>query len=292
MMRTLPILLFAASAQAGKSVPMELGDLSSGEALIKANCGRCDASKLHDPMLLAETGEAAIRKALQQGKGVGPLIGWSGKRLHELQAWDVVRYLRNYSISVADLIPTATHYAIEEGTPNEWGRERLVKQAKLFKVEPKEEQVQGRVLVVWEVPGTKGLTNVTGNTAVIGGFKKDQKKAYVLLRPITAGKTKGYLGLALGVAKLKVIGARGVNTTGGKASSSLRGVQRGCLGKGRRDNYRSFSCARVGKLAKAIWREYIIGAEQIYAIEIAERENDFGDDFGDEEGDGAEVDID
>ena len=62
-------------------------------------------------------------------------------------------------------------------------------------------------------------------------------------------------------------------------TNAMRAVRRGCLGKGRRDNYRRFTCGRTGSLARPIWNAFILGAEQIYAQEIAERENDFGADF-------------
>ena len=54
-------------------------------------------------------------------------------------------------------------------------------------------------------------------------------------------------------------------------------------GKGRRDNYRRFTCGRTGSLARPLWNEFIVGSEQIYAYEIVERENDFGSDLGDDE---------
>ena len=278
-----------ASPALAKKVAFELGDLVNGQALIKAHCGGCDRATLHDPMALAQVGEDKIRAALVRGQGIGPLKGWSGKRLHELEAWDVVRYLRSYSISLADLVPEATHYAIEDVVPNEYGRERLWREAKVFKKEPAEDAVRGQVIVVWSVPGSKGLVNVSGDTSVIGGFERDQKKAYVLLRTITAAKKKVHVGLAMEIETLKISAARAVYADGSRARGQVRAVRSGCVGKGRRDNYRRFSCGRTGALARPLWNQSIIGSEQIYAYEIAERENDFGSDLGsdedDEEGD-------
>ena len=59
----------------------------------------------------------------------------------------------------------------------------------------------------------------------------------------------------------------------------MKSVDRGCRGKGRRDNYRRFSCSQTRSLAKPIWNAYILGSEQVYAYEIEERENDFGADL-------------
>lgn len=280
-MRRLACLLIIASspALAAKTVTYELGDLNNGKVLIKAHCSACVSATLHDPMALANSGETAIRQGLARGKGLGPLVGWDGRKLHELEAWDVIRYLRQYSISIADLFPSATHYSIEDATPNEWGRERLWRKAKIFKAEPTEAQVKGRVIVVWEVPGAKGLKNVSGDTSIIGGFERDQKKAFILLRSIKAGKKIFHIGLALGQQKLKVIAARSVTTDGSKPSASARAIRSGCLGKGRRDNYQRFTCGRSGALARPLWNAFILGAEQIYAYEIAERENDFGSDL-------------
>ena len=285
MLRAFVLMLACVSmpALAGKSISFELGDLANGETLIKAHCGGCDRANLHDPMSLAQVGEKKIRSALALGKGVGPLKGWSGKRLHELEAWDVVRYLRQYSISLADLMPEATHYSIEDAVPNEYGRERRWRQAKVFKQEPNEDKVRGKVIVVWSVPGAKGLTNVSGDTSVIGGFERDQKKAFVLLRTIGSKKKRVHVGLAMEQAGLKIIAARAVHADGSKASSKVRSVRSGCLGKGRRDNYRRFTCGRTGSLARPLWNEFIIGSEQIYAYEIVERENDFGSDLGDDD---------
>jgi hypothetical protein len=275
---------------AAKTVTYELGDLTNGKALIKAHCSACVTATLHDPMALANSGEAAIRQGLARGKGLGPLAGWDGSKLHELEAWDIIRYLRQYSISIADLFPDATHYSIEESTPNEWGRERLWRKAKIFKAEPTDAQVKGKVIVVWQAPGAKGLQNVSGDTSVIGGFERDQKKAFILLRLITVGKKSFHLGLALGQQNLKVIAARAVTTDGSKPSASARAVRSGCLGKGRRDNYRRFTCGRSGALARPLWNAFILGAEQIYAYEIAERENDFGADLDSVEEDSVDTD--
>ena len=279
-MLVLAVAMVSSPVLAGKAVEFELGDLSNGQALIKAHCGGCNTATLHDPMALAQVGETKIRAGLSRGQGIGPLKGWSGKRLHELEAWDVVRYLRGYSISLADLMPNATHYSIEDAAPNEWGRERLWRKAKVFKSEPEEDKVRGKVMVVWEVPGSRGLTNVSGDTSVIGGFESNQKKAFVLLRTITVKKKKVHIGLAMDQDSIKIISARAVYADGSAPSSAVRSVRSGCLGKGRRDNYRRFTCGRTGSLARPLWNEFIIGSEQIYAYEIAERENDFGWDLG------------
>ncbi len=276
---TLTLLLTSVPAMAAKVVNYELGDLTNGKALIKAHCGGCDRVKMHDPMALAGIGEAAVRQGLARGKGVGPLVGWDGRKLQELEAWDVICYLRRYSISLADLMPSATHYSIEDGVPNQWGRERLFRKAKVFKSEPDEKQVTGKVIVLWDDEKTSGLHNVTGDTSIIGGFERKQKKAFVLLRTITQGKKTVHVGLALDQETLKVIAARAVYADGSAPNSALRGVRSGCLGKGRRDNYRRFSCGRTGRLARPLWKAYIIGAEQIYAYEIVVRENDFGADL-------------
>ena len=183
---TLILLLTSSPVWAAKVVNFELGDLTNGKALIKAHCGGCDRAKMHDPMVLAEIGEAAVRQGLSRGKGVGPLEGWDGRKLHELEAWDVISYLRRYSISLADLMPNATHYSIEDGVPNQWGRERLFRKAKVFKAEPEEKQVTGKIIVLWDDQKTSGLHNVTGDTSIIGGFDRQQKKAFVLLRTIQA----------------------------------------------------------------------------------------------------------
>ena len=276
---TLVTLLAGSQALAAKAVEFELGDLANGNALIKAHCGGCDQAKLHDPMALALVGEAAVRQALTRGKGVGPMSGWDGKRLQELEAWDVICYLRRYSIALADLLPNATHYSIEDATPNEWGRERLYRKAKVFKSEPSGEQVAGKVIVIWNDEKASGMSNVTGDTSIIGGFARDQKRAFVLLRTITVRKKKIHLGLALDRETLKVIAARAVHADGSEASAPVRAVRSGCVGKGRRDNYRRFSCGRTGRLARPLWDQFIVGAEQIYAYEIVERENDFGADL-------------
>jgi hypothetical protein len=283
-MRLLFVLTFVASgsALAAKAPTVQIGDLDNGSALVKAHCGACNVQTMYDPMVLAKVGEPALLEALRRGKGVGPLVGWDGSRLHELEAWDVVRYLRQHSISLTDLLPHATHFSIEEVVPNEWGRERLHKQARVFKTEPTEDQVKGSVIVVWQTASNKALQNVTGDTSIMGGFERNEKLAYVLLRTIEVKKKKVHIGLALDRETLKVQAARAVYADGSKASSALRAVRQGCRGKGRRDNYRRFSCGRTGGLARPIWNAFIVGAEQIYAQEIAERENDFGDDLGDD----------
>jgi hypothetical protein len=249
---------------------MAVGDLTHGEALIAAHCGGCDSTKLHDPALLSQTGEAALRRALVGGRGIGPLKGWDGTRLHQLDSWDVSAYLRHHGVALTTLVPAATHFAVFERTPNQWGRERLAKKAGLFgRKTPSEAQATGQIIVTWTRAGSSGLSNVTGDQSMIGDFTAEERGNYVLFG--TAKKV--FFGLVVDKGDLRVRRAKAVPTAGGAISRSHLSVGRGCKGKGRRDNYRRFACG--GGLAKAIFKRYITGAEQIYAQELHERENDF-----------------
>ena len=123
----------------------------------------------------------------------------------------------------------------------------------------------------WSVPGSKGLVNVSGDTSVIGGFEKRSEEGLCALADITAAKKKVHVGLAMEIETLKISAARAVYADGSRARGQVRAVRSGCVGKGRRDNYRRFSCGRTGALARPLWNQFIIGSEQIYAYEIAER---------------------
>jgi hypothetical protein len=250
--------------------PMAVGDLAHGELLITKHCGACDKAGLHDPRSLAKTGERALRRALLDGRGVGPLKGWDGTRLHPLDAWDISAYLRHHGVALTTLLPAATHYAVFERTPNQWGRERLAKKAGLFgRKTPSEAEATGRIIVTWTRSGSKGLTDVSGDQSMIGDFNADERGNYVLF-----GTTKkAFFALVVDKDDLRVQGAKAVPADGGTLGRKYTSVSGKCKGKGRRDNYRRFSCA--GALSKAVFKRYITGAEQIYAHELLERENDF-----------------
>ena len=100
-----------------------------------------------------------------------------------------------------------------------------------------------------------------------------------MLRTINVKGKSIHIGLALDRKTLRILVARAVPSEGGKPSKAMKSVDRGCRGKGRRDNYRRFSCSQPRSLAKPIWNTYILGSEQVYAYEIEERENDFGADL-------------
>ena len=266
------------------ALPMQTGDLPNGTKLVETHCKACKPETLFDPIRLNDVGEAKVIRALGRGQGVGPLEGWDGRRLTTLEAWDVLTYIRSRSITLRDLIPDVTHFAVFEQEPNEYARQRLFKQAKVFSSTPKTEDVKGKVLLTWSVPGTGGpVQNLTGNRVAYEDLAKEHRAGWVVLREVSEGKRKVFLGLAVDLKDTKIIAAKAVPADGQKASSAMRAVARGCKNKGRRDNYRRFRCNGTGRLANPVFKAFIVATEQIYAFELEEYNSDFTSGLGDDE---------
>ena len=278
-------MLFAVHASLFLSgLVMQTGDLANGTKLVGAHCASCKPEVLFDPIRLNDVGEAKVIRALGRGQGVGPLDGWDGRRLTALEAWDVLTYIRSRSITLRDLVPGVTHFAAFEPQPNEYARQRLFKQAKVFSSSPKPEQVKGKVILTWKVPGVTGpVRNLTGNRVAYEDLAKEHRAGWVVLREITEGKRQVFIGLAVDLKDTKITAAKAVPADGKSGSSAMRAVARGCKNKGRRDNYRRFRCNGSGRLANPIFKAFIIATEQIYAFELEEYNSDFTSGLGEDE---------
>lgn len=270
----LTALLFAGPA-------METGDLTNGTKLIENHCKGCKSEVLFDPIRLNNVGERKVIQGLARGVGLGPLEGWDGRRLQALDAWDVLTYIRSRSISLTDLIPGVTHFAAFEPEPNEYARQRLYKQARVFDSSPKPAAVKGKILLTWIDPEYKGpVQNLTGQRVAYEDMPKAQRAGWVVLREIKEGKRAVYIGLAVEMKDTKITNAKAVPADGKRSSAAMRAIARGCKNKGRRDNYRRFTCNGTGRMAKAIFKEFIIATEQIYAFELEEYNSDFTSGLG------------
>ncbi|MBM65054.1 MAG: hypothetical protein CMH55_02320 [Myxococcales bacterium] len=276
-------LAFAATIVVA-GLPMQTGDLPNGTRLVASHCKSCKAEVLFDPIRLNDVGERKVIKALARGKGIGPLEGWDGRRLSALEAWDVLTYIRSRSITLRDLIPGVTHFAAFEPEPNEYARQRLYKQAKVFSSSPKPEEVKGKVILTWTDPEARGpVRNLTGNRVAYEDMDQKHRSGWIILRQVEEGKRQVFLGVAIDIKDTKIIAAKAVPADGKKSSSAMRAVARGCKNKGRRDNYRRFSCNGSGRLAKPIFKAFIIASEQIYAYEYEEHRSDFTSGLADDE---------
>jgi len=266
------------------ALPMQTGDLPNGTKLVASHCKSCKPEVLFDPIRLNDVGESKVIKALGRGQGLGPLEGWDGRRLTALEAWDVLTYIRSRSITLRDLIPGVTHFAAFEQEPNEYARQRLYKQAKVFKSSPKPDEVKGKVILTWTDPNSSGpVRNVTGNRVAYEDLAKEYRSGWIVLRQVEEGKRQVFLGLAVDLKDTKITAAKAVPADGKKGSAAMRAVTRGCKNKGRRDNYRRFRCNGTGRLANPIFKAFIVAAEQIYAFELEEYNSDFTSGLGDDE---------
>lgn len=265
-------------------LPMQTGDLPNGTRLVASHCKPCKPEVLFDPIRLNDVGESKVIKALGRGKGIGPLEGWDGRRLTALEAWDVLTYIRSRSITLRDLIPGVTHFAAFEQQPNEYARQRLYKQAKVFSSSPKPEQVKGKVILTWIDPDARGpVSNLTGNRVAYEDMAQKHRAGWIVLRQVEEGKRQVFLGIAIDLKDTKITAAKAVPADGKKSSAAMRAVARGCKNKGRRDNYRRFRCNGSGRLAQPIFKEFIVASEQIYAFELEEYTSDFTSGLGEDE---------
>ena len=194
----------------------------------------------------------------------------------------MLTYIRSRSITLRDLIPGVTHFAAFEPQPNEYARQRLFKQAKVFSSSPKPEQVKGKVILTWKVPGVTGLVrNLTGNRVA---YEDGQGASGGMGGPSGnhRGKRQGAIGLAVDLKDTKL--PRQSRSSGWQKwifsdESGGTGVQE----QGPSRQLSTVSLQWFRRLANPIFKAFIIATEQIYAFELEEYNSDFTSGLGEDE---------
>jgi mono/diheme cytochrome c family protein len=145
--RLLPLLPLLLSAAARSEAP-RLGDLENGALLIRVHCAACHgvdargggelASRLpvrvydlRDPAYLATRSDGALAAAIAKGgakdKG-GVRVMPAFPLLSNLDLWDIIAYLRNGQLNVADFFPDARFFTAKKYTFDKNAQLRLEKE--------------------------------------------------------------------------------------------------------------------------------------------------------------------
>lgn len=137
----------ALPAVAGAEAPLR-GDTVRGEQLFRMECSGCHGADargaaewkalsrdkglgqlpdLRDAAYLAQRSDAQLRAAIRKGSGrKGAIAGHAfGAALSSLETWDLVQYLRDGVLTVADLYPTAAKFTAKDFAIDVHGQARL-----------------------------------------------------------------------------------------------------------------------------------------------------------------------
>ncbi|HCF57357.1 MAG TPA: hypothetical protein DFS52_05120 [Myxococcales bacterium] len=206
-LKLVSMLLALGPASSSAAEPLLQGDAERGRALYKRDCAAChgperrgdgplalnlknpEPADLRDPELLMQRSDAQLHKVIAGG---GPAAGAHftmpafGERAGELDAWDVVAFLRGGQVTVVDFFPEAARFTAKEYAFDKASLERLTP------VLGKLPEAETRMSVITIFGGKK-----TADAAV---FVPDDPRLLDALKP----KAKlGYLAfVAIGIPEL------------------------------------------------------------------------------------------
>ena len=141
------VILALAAPAAAEEVPAR-GDAQKGQELFRLECATChgadargavfwkrashgkglgEVPDLRDAAYLAQASDAQLRKAIRKGIGRN---GWIpghafAESLSSLDTWDLVQWLRDGNLSVAEFYPEAAKFTAKDFTIDEHGVKRL-----------------------------------------------------------------------------------------------------------------------------------------------------------------------
>ena len=153
------LLLAPAAALAKEPVR---GDAERGGRLFRMECSTCHgadgsgstywqqatqgknlgtAPDLRDSAFLAQRSDADLLDAIRKGMGRGGWIpGHNFASLSTLEAWDIVQWIRDGSLTVSQFFPDAAKFTAKDFQIDQWGAERLAENLNL-KLSQKELEV-------------------------------------------------------------------------------------------------------------------------------------------------------
>lgn len=139
----------AASAQGA----VARGDTERGGRIFRMECSSCHGADgsgsnfwkaasqgknlgsipdLRDSAFLAQRSDGDLRKAIRKGMGRnGWIPGHTFASLSTLDTWDVVQWIRDGSLTVAQFFPEAASFTAKDFQIDKWGAERLAENLKL-----------------------------------------------------------------------------------------------------------------------------------------------------------------
>ncbi|MGI5860775.1 MAG: c-type cytochrome [Myxococcales bacterium] len=218
MIRTLKLasmLLALGWATTSAAEPILPGDAVRGRALYKRDCAACHGAErrgdgplavnlknpepadLRNPELLMQRSDADLHKTIAQGgaaAGAHFTMPAFGERAGELNAWDLVAFLRDGQVTVLDFFPGAASFTAKEYAFDKSSLERL---APVLGALP---EAEARMSVITVFKGKKaadGPVFVPDDPRLLDSLKPKAKLGYLAFAAIAFPELERPLSLAI-----------------------------------------------------------------------------------------------
>jgi mono/diheme cytochrome c family protein len=226
----LPVVLVAAAAN---SEPPRLGDLDNGALLIRVHCAACHGADargagelaaklparvydLRDPAFLATRSDAALAAAISRGGAKdksGIRVMPAFPLLSNLDIWDIIAYLRNGQLNVADFFPDARFFTSKKYAFDANAQARLEKEfGHPLAAQDKEMTV---VAVFGQGTGSGGPEALPADPINLDRLLPKEKVGYLVFAELPSGNKPVTTGIAIArdgkILKIGSLGAAGSN---------------------------------------------------------------------------------
>jgi hypothetical protein len=236
--------------------------------------GLASVPDIRDSAFLAQRSDEELRSAMRQGMGKGGWIpGHAIASLSTLDAWDIVQWLREGSMTVAQFFPEAAKFTAKDFQIDHYGEQRL---ADTLGVKLRQEELEVVVLTVYkgERDRAQHAQLVRWEPVELDLLRASDRVGFLAfpVLEVPGGKETLRVGLAFGTdGKLKRVV---VNHPDPKKQAEYQGILSAFVGQGQKGAF-SFQAPknlRNGQAwAKALTRAGALTAEGITMYEKSER---------------------
>lgn len=286
-------LPLAALAAEGAPRPLK-GDLVHGRKLYDQHClschgangvGKDDGVRLTDSGRLNAIPDARLLDILREGDSARPKKKRHFRLPNDvelLEAWDIIGFLRNRTVEVAEMVPEADRYIAAQYTPDEYGLERL---KKTLGKDVKADDARMYVFTAYKTGWGGAIQLLPNDPKVLDKLKKNMKAGYVVAVPLEGQDRPTEVVLSLDQKTFAITGARALTLDGSPLPELDKQLAR-FVGKGdRRVSGQAKAVLKAGgggknfaALETAVTESFVRAAECVTAYEVAERDRTWADD--------------
>ena len=273
-------LTLIASSSFASSTPLWVGDPDNGSKLYQKHCAAChgdDAAGGRTGVSLTDSGRMNILRddlfyaLVQKGAGAkDPAAHSFGKKLSQLETWDVIATINQKYMALGDFFPDASRYLSGEYTIDKYGLKRIYK-ATGKKLKDK----TGQVFTFFDMPDEVGtLTYVPPEPILLDELKKKYKSGYLVFLPFEAEGFEGEIGIAMDAGGVIT---RVAVMDQGKKTAKLNKKLSTFVGKGKKGQKEPFKSKKHKKLAKKVFSTYLRAMETATMYDRDENERTWAD---------------
>ncbi len=278
-------MLTAARAEARDTVMV--GDAINGKKLYSKECAACHGEAGaggRTGIALTDSGRMNLIRndqlfsELEKGEGLKkPKDHAFGNKLHDLDIWDVVAYVRTLHMTLDEFFPKAARYISKEYEIDKFGLERI-KDASGLSLQGSDKK--SAVFTFFDFDGEEGnLAYVPQDPIKLDQLDKKKKSGYVVFLPFEdGGGFKGEIGVAMDAKGAITRLAVHENLKGAELLNKSLSRFEGMGQKGQKEKFKIGGGKPMEHLADKVFPTYLRAMESVTMYDREERERTWADD--------------